>query len=147
MVDASPYLHKMLPGIVVSAQVGRQMYQLPTVISQLKHQGELGNRVIIELGTNGPFTKQQLISALQALGNVKQIVLVNTRDPLSWQNAVNQTLADVASSFPHTSLVNWYAASAGMKSYFYPDGVHLNPFGANVYASLLKQAIPATASH
>ncbi|MCF8564248.1 acyltransferase family protein [Alicyclobacillus tolerans] len=141
MVDVAPYLKQMLPGIVISAHVSRQMSEAPAVIAQLKQNGQLGNRVIIELGTNGPFTKQQLVSLLRSLGNVQQIVLVNTRDPRSWQGVVNTTLADVASSFPHTTLVNWYAASAGHPSYFYPDGVHLNPTGAQFYASLLKNAI------
>ncbi len=141
MLDAAPYLKQMLPGIVISAHVSRQMYQAPAVIAQLKQQGKLGNRIIIELGTNGPFTKQQLISLLRSLGQVKQIVLVNTRDPRSWQDVVNRTLKDVAATFPHTTLVNWYAASAGHSSYFYPDGVHLNPQGAKFYASLLKQAL------
>ncbi|MCF8566571.1 acetyltransferase [Alicyclobacillus tolerans] len=141
MVDAAPYLKQLLPGIVVDGQVGRQLIQTPSVISQLKAQGELGSRVIIELGTNGPFTKEQLVSLLQSLGPVKQIVLVNTRVPRPWQDVVNATISQVAATFPHATLVNWYAASAGKNSIFYPDGVHLNPQGAQFYASLLANAV------
>ncbi|GMA64650.1 hypothetical protein GCM10025859_50900 [Alicyclobacillus fastidiosus] len=96
MVDATPYLEKMLPGIVCDGEVGRQMSQAPAAIAALKAKGELGNRVIIELGTNGPFTKDELVSLLQSLGPVKQIILVNTRVPRPWEAVVNATLAQVA---------------------------------------------------
>lgn len=147
MVDATPYLQQLLPGIVINAQVGRQMTQAPAVISQLKSEGKLGNRIILELGTNGDFTQGQLVSVLNALGPVRQIVLVNTRVPRPWQNVTNATLAKVAASYPHTVLVNWFAASAGKNSYFYPDGVHLNPQGSLFYARLIAHAVlPSTVS-
>ena len=142
MIDITPDLKKLFPGIVIDAQVGRQMIQAPTVIQQLKSAGELGHRVvIIALGTNGPFTENQLLSLLHSLGPVQQIVLVNTREPRPWQNVVNSTLAQVAAIYPHTTLVNWYAASAGKNGLFYPDGVHLNPQGAQYYANLVAGAI------
>ncbi len=146
MIDAAPYLKKLLPGIVVDAKIGRQMIHAQTVVNTLKAEGELGNRVIIELGTNGPFTEQQLISLLKSLGPVKQVVLVNTRVPRPWESDVNQVLAKVASTYPNTTLVNWYADSAGKNSYFYPDGVHLNPVGASYFASLIAHALNAPSS-
>jgi peptidoglycan/LPS O-acetylase OafA/YrhL len=141
MIDAAPYLSKLLPGIVISAKVGRQLYQASAVIATLKKEGELGQRVIIELGTNGPFSEAQLVSLLDSLGPVQQIVLVNTRVPRPWQSVVNSTLAEVARTFPHTTLVNWYAASANHNNYFWPDGVHLNPTGAQAYAVLLAKSV------
>jgi lysophospholipase L1-like esterase len=101
----------------------------------------LGKRVIIELGTNGPFTEAQMVSLLNSLGPVQQIVLVNTRVPRPWQGVVNSTLAEIARTFPHTTLVNWYAASADHNNYFWPDGVHLNPIGAQAYAVLLAKSL------
>ncbi len=141
MLDAKPYLQQMLPGINVQGKVGRQLYQTPKLIAQLKQAGTLGNRVIIELGTNGSFTRSQLVSLLRSLGPVKRIVLVNTRVPRPWQDVVNQTLAQVAKTFPHTVLVNWYRDSANHNSWFYPDGVHLVPAGAQHYARLLVNAV------
>ncbi|MCL6452939.1 MAG: acyltransferase family protein [Alicyclobacillus sp.] len=145
MIDIQPYLSKLLPGSVIDGQVGRQMYQAPTVIQGLEAKGELGHIVILELGTNGPFTQSQLESLLRSLGN-RQIVLVNTRVPRSWQNVVNQTDAAVAADLPNVTLVNWYAASANENGYFAPDGVHLNPAGAEVYARLVAQAVAKLSS-
>jgi|GEM_PF-4595428 len=107
--------------IVIDAQIGRQMFQAQAVTAHLKLKGKLGRRVIIELGTNGSFTNEQLISLLHSLGKVQQIVLVNTRVPRPWEGVVNSTLAEVAKTFPHTTLVNWYTASVGKNAYFYPE--------------------------
>lgn len=141
MLDAAPYLKSSVPGINVDAKVGRQESQAMNVVKELKAHHQIGSQVIIELGNNGPFTRNQLVSLLQALGPVKRIVLVNTRVPRPWQDVVNTTLSEVASSYPHTTLVNWYQASANQNSYFYQDGVHLNPTGSKAYARLLVAAL------
>lgn len=141
MVDVEPYLKKELPGIVVDGKIGRQLYQAEAVVQGLKAKNKLGQRVIIELGTNGAFTKQQLVSLLQSLGSVKQIVLVNTRVPRPWQNTVNKIVAQVAKTYPHTTLVNWYKDTAGKNAIFYPDGVHLKPGGSKYLASLLLKGL------
>ncbi|BCV22591.1 hypothetical protein hamaS1_26600 [Moorella sp. Hama-1] len=58
-----------------------------------------------------------------------------------WERVVNTTLAQVAATYPHTTLVDWYAASAGHASFFSPDGVHLAPAGAQFYANLVAGAV------
>ncbi len=147
MVDAAPYLEASLPGIAIDAQVGQQLYQVQAAVPQLKSEGAVGNRLIIELGTNGPFTSQQLTSLLDSFPPMQRIVLVNTRVPRPWQQEVNQTITTVAASYPNTVVVDWYDDSAPYPQYFYPDGVHLVPAGAQYYASLLVQALEAPVPH
>ena len=141
MVDASPYLHEMLPGAVIDAQVGQQLYQVLTQVPQLKKAGDIGNRLILELGTNGYYSVTQLEALLHALGPMKKIVLVNTRETRPWEQAVNQTIATVAKSYPNTTMVDWYDIGAKYPQYFEPDQVHLNPQGAQYFASLLVHAL------
>lgn len=143
MVDAAPYLQQALPGIAIDARVGQQLYQVQSAVPQLKGEGAIGNRLILELGTNGPYTSAQLVALLDALGPMQRIVLVNTRVPRPWQQSVNDTIASVAKSYPNATVVNWYADSAAYPQYLYPDGVHLNAVGAKYYASLLVQALEA----
>jgi peptidoglycan/LPS O-acetylase OafA/YrhL len=141
MVDAAPYLQQMLPGIAVDAQVGQQLYQVQDAVPQLKQEGIVGNRLILELGTNGPYSVQQMEQLINSLGPMRKIVLVNTRVPRPWQGQVNQTIATVAQAYPQATVVNWYGDSATHPGFFYPDGVHLDPPGAKYYASLLAQAV------
>ena len=143
MIDAAPYLERLLPGITIDAVVGRQLWQTPPVIAQLRARRQLGSRVILELGTNGPYTRAALLSLLRSLAGAKEILLVNTRVPRPWQGQVNRLLASVARSYPHTVLVDWYGASQGHAGFFYPDGVHLNPQGAQFYANLLAGTLTA----
>ncbi len=141
MVDAAPYLEQLLPGIAIDAQVGQQLYQVQTSVGQLKAEGAVGDRLILELGTNGPYTVSQLEDLINSFGPLRRIVLVNTRVPRPWQDQVNETIAAVAGSYPNATVVNWYGDSAAYPQYFYPDGVHLDPAGAKYYASLLAQAV------
>lgn len=141
ILDAAPYLEKLLPGIRIEGKVGRQMVQAQEVVNHLKANGKLGNRVIIELGSNGPFREEQLRELLTSLKDMKQIILVNVRVPRRWQDTVNSDLRTVAAEFSNTTLVDWFSASKGKDSFFYKDGVHLNQEGANYYASLICKAI------
>jgi peptidoglycan/LPS O-acetylase OafA/YrhL len=143
MVDASTDLEAMLPGIVIDAKVGQQLYQVQSTVPQLKANGDIGDRLILELGTNGPYSTTQLETLLNSLGPMKRIVLVNTRVPRPWQTQVNATIATVAAHYPNATLVNWFADSANDPQYFYTDGIHLNPTGAQYYASLIVQALDA----
>ncbi len=144
ILAAEPYLKKVFPGIIIDGELGRQMYQAQDVVNRLKAEGKLGRYVIIELGSNGPFQMEQLRALLNSLGDVEQIVIVNTRVPKRWQDTVNSCLAQAAAEFSQATLVDWHAASQGKDSYFYRDGVHLSPQGAECYAALISDAIKVT---
>ncbi|TBL76138.1 acetyltransferase [Paenibacillus thalictri] len=141
IIGAAPYLKELIPDIVVDGQIGRQMSEAHNIVDTLKAQGDLGDRVIIELGTNGAFTSKQIESLLDSLKEVKQVVLVNTRVPRPWEDEVNTALEEASSRYPNATLVNWYKASADKDTYFYSDGVHLNEEGAQFYAALIAKAI------
>jgi peptidoglycan/LPS O-acetylase OafA/YrhL len=141
ILDAGPYLEKLLPGIVIDGKVGRQLAQAIDVIEALKKSNKLGATVIIELGTNGSFTSKQLNKLLAAIGPDRRILMVNTRVPRKWQDTVNKMLAETADKTANVTMVDWYSASKGKKDFFSKDGVHLKRHGAEFYAELLAKAI------
>jgi peptidoglycan/LPS O-acetylase OafA/YrhL len=141
MVDLDPYLSDDLPGITVDGAVSRQMYQLGDTLNAMRAQGRLHLRLVIELGTNGPFDESYVTSTLQSLGPMQRIVLVNAREPRPWEQSVNQSLADVARQVPHTVVADWYGASAGHPEYFWDDGVHPDSTGAPIEAGLIVKAL------
>ncbi|UHA74689.1 acyltransferase family protein [Paenibacillus sp. 481] len=145
MVDVAPYLQKLLPGAFVDAQIGRQMWTLPDTLTKLQKNGELGEYIIIALGTNGVFNQKQLEAQMNSLQDVKHIILVNTRMPERWESEVNDKLVEVAQAYPNVTLFDWYAASQNQDAYFEPDGTHLRPQGARAYASKLAAMVRSLA--
>ncbi|NWK72305.1 acetyltransferase [Bacillus paramycoides] len=141
MIDITPYLKNAFPDIRIDAQIGRQLSKAIPVVEQLKNEGNLGNYVIIGLGTNGAFTTEQLVSLINLIGNERKIIFINTRVPRPWESIVNERLKVTTSKYPNITLVDWYAASAGKKDYFAPDGVHLTKVGAEAYAALVAKAV------
>ncbi|PEL74025.1 acetyltransferase [Bacillus wiedmannii] len=141
MIDITPYLKNTFPDIRIDAQIGRQLSKAIPVVEQLKNEGNLGNNVIIGLGTNGAFTTEQLVSLIKLIGNERKIIFINTRVPRPWESIVNERLKATVTKYPNVTLVDWYAASAGKKDYFAPDGVHLTNVGAEAYAALVAKAV------
>ncbi|MEI3895229.1 MULTISPECIES: acyltransferase family protein [Bacillus] len=141
MIDITPYLKNTFPDIRIDAQIGRQLSKAIPVVEQLKNEGNLGNYVIIGLGTNGAFTTEQLVSLIKLIGNERKIIFINTRVSRPWESIVNERLKVTVTKYPNVTLVDWYAASAGKKDYFAPDGVHLTNVGAEAYAVLVAKAV------
>ncbi|PEC85475.1 acetyltransferase [Bacillus cereus] len=141
MIDITPYLKNTFPDIRIDAQIGRQLSKAIPVVEQLKNEGNLGDYVIVGLGTNGAFTTEQLVSLIKLIGNERKIIFINTRVPRPWESIVNERLKVTVTKYPNVTLVDWYAASAGKKDYFAPDGVHLTNVGAEAYAVLVAKAV------
>ena len=141
MIDAAPYLRQLLPGIAIDAIEGQQLYQVQAAVAKLRQQGVIGDRLILELGTNGPYTPAALNNLIRSFGPMKKIVIVNSWVPRPWEQFVNQTIATVARQHPNVTVVDWFALGRVHPSDFYPDGIHLNPVGARYYAGLIATAI------
>ncbi len=141
MLNLAPVLEESFPGIVVDAEKGRQMYDAPEVVSKLREEDKFGETIIIGLGTNGAFTEKQLRVTMDCLEGAEQIVLLNSRVPKPWESVVNETLAKVVSSYPNARLVDWHGISKGHDEYFYQDGVHLKPAGAEAYCKMIVEAL------
>ncbi|WP_336783192.1 acyltransferase family protein [Paenibacillus illinoisensis] len=137
-LDIDPYIQELLPGIVVDGKVGRQMTQAQQVLDDLQARGQLGEQIIIELGSNGVFNKSKLRSLLDSTQD-KQLYLVTTRVPRTWQDSVNSAIKEIASEYTNVEIIDWYSASENKSELFAHDGVHLTPEGSKYYASLLAE--------
>jgi lysophospholipase L1-like esterase len=67
------------------------------------------------------------------------VVLVNVREPTSWQSEVNQELAAAVHGWPEARVANWWAASDNPSLLY--DGAHPNDRGAVAYARLVARAL------
>lgn len=141
LIDAKPMIEEKLPGIVIDTKKGRQMYDAPDAIDELRKKKELKETVILGLGSNGAFTEKQMIKTLDALEGAKKIIVVNTRVPKPWEGPVNETIAKVSESYPGIILLDWYQISKGHDEYFYKDGVHLTIAGMEAYYEMLRDVL------
>jgi peptidoglycan/LPS O-acetylase OafA/YrhL len=151
MIDATPYLRQLLPGIAVDAVVGQQLYQVQDDVAKLRAEKVIGNRLVLELGTNGPYSLIALNNLIRSFGPMEKVVLINTYVDRPWEQFVNQTIAAEAKKHPNITVINWFVLGGRHPAYFYPDGIHLLPTGAKYYAGLIAAAIavpakPATAN-
>ncbi|MFT8362807.1 MAG: acyltransferase family protein [Sporolactobacillus sp.] len=141
LLDLKPDISAAMPHAIIDGQIGRHMTDALPIVHYLKSEGKLSHIVIIELGTNGPFSLQDLQRVIHQIGHNHLIVLVNTRVPRSWQFSVNQSLAQMASHYSNIRLADWYTLSAGHWDYFAPDQVHLTSNGAQAMTHLLIKTI------
>jgi peptidoglycan/LPS O-acetylase OafA/YrhL len=146
LINPAPYLIKKFPNITIDAKVSRQMRHALALVNTLKKTNQLGEIVVIQLGTNSPFPDKTLTSLIEAIGKNRKILLVNVRVPRPWESVVNKSLAANSKKYPNTTVVNWYVTSANHNEYFVKDGVHLKPEGAKAYAAMIEKAIQKVAA-
>lgn len=139
--DVTPHFLEVFPHAIIDYSVGRQMIDVPEVIEQLRAKGKLGEYIVLEIGTNGPFEESTLSTIIDSLNEAEKIFVVNTRVPRPWQNKVNETIRSVVGKKENVILVDWYKVSKDQPSYFGEDGVHLTSEGGKAFSDMLVDHI------
>jgi peptidoglycan/LPS O-acetylase OafA/YrhL len=143
MLASATALSSAMRGVYIDAKVSRQMETGLEILQDLASSGELRPVIVVGLGTNGVITSAQLRELRRIIGPDRDLILVNTFGPQSWENQVNDTLAAATRKGDHTELANWDDAIAGHTSLLWPDGIHPQPSGAKLYARVVVAAIKA----
>jgi hypothetical protein len=99
--------------------------------------------VIVGLGTNGTVTAKQIRQLRRIIGSHRDLVLINTFGPMSWESQVNAVLAVAARHKSHVVLANWHQAIVRHTYLLWPDGIHPQPSGAKLYARVVLAAVQA----
>src|SRR5580704_17086649 len=147
MVASAAALDATLPGIYISAEVGRAMVNGLAAIQSLAARHELRRYVVVGLGTNGPVSAAQIRQLRHLTGPNRDLILINTFGPMSWESSVNTVLDAAGRHTAHVSLADWHTAIAGHTSLLWPDRIHPRPAGARVYARIVLAAIAAQLPH
>lgn len=142
MLGAASELKKTIgEKIIVNARVSRYLWDGTDVVKELRKAGELGNVVVIHLGSNWNFTEVHFNVLMKELKDVDRVVFINLKLPRRWEASNNQVLAEGVKRYPNTVLLDWYGATANRPELFKDDGIHLLPEGAKLYASLVASYI------
>ncbi|EUJ36411.1 putative acyltransferase [Listeria weihenstephanensis FSL R9-0317] len=136
MIDIQPKLENAVPNIAIDGLVGRQMADALNTATQYKKYNSKGSAVILELGTNGPFSLKKMESLVQMFDKAT-IYLVNTRVPRAWESEVNTAIEKIDAEYDNVIQVDWYSLAIDHPEYFGNDGVHLTKKGVTAYVQLL----------
>jgi peptidoglycan/LPS O-acetylase OafA/YrhL len=128
-------------GYVVDAVERRQYKNAIDIAQYLNESGQLGNVAIIHLGTNGPVSDETLDTVFGWLRPVPLVVVLTVRVGKDWQDPNNTKIRALPDRWPNVKVLDWYTDSAGRSDWFYSDGTHLRPAGADVYGQLVAQSI------
>ena len=140
MIDIEPRLAEMYHNITIDGKVGRQLYQVIEPQEVYKTFNNPNSAVIVELGTNGYFTDEQLDGFLSNFSNA-DIYLVNVRVPRQWEDEVNRVIERKVNANRSITLIDWYSAAISKQQYFAPDGVHLEAEGVSALTALIQKAL------
>lgn len=127
-------------GFEVDAREGRFMRNALKVLRHLERDHRRPPVVVIAIGTNMPATGTEIEQALALLAHDQTLVFVTPKR--SWSGLPSGPLyAEHARHPRRVKILDWLAFSAGHDAWFYGDGTHLRPSGAEAYARLLARAL------
>ena len=144
MIGAAGELNRALDNPAIQADVGFQAADAIAVLQRRRAAGQLGDVVVIHIGSNGTFTAEQFDEIMRVLADVPKVVFVNVKAPRTWEQPNNNMLADKVQQYPNTVLVDWHAASVGRPDFFVEDGIHLQPEGQRAYADLIAASLKSS---
>ena len=142
MLGAESSLHRFLGDrLQMDANVSRHFSEGLDVVRRLHDAGQLGDEVIVHLGTNGSVPEDQLDEMMLLLSGVKRVVLVNTRVDRPWEQPDNDAIAAAVPRYPNAVLLDWYTAASQHPEFLVQDGVHLSTAGQAYYSLMLASKL------
>ncbi len=138
MLGAQTALHRFVGDrLQMDANVSRHFTEGLDIVRQLHDAGQLGDEVIVHLGTNGSIPEDQLDEMMRLLSGVKRVVLVNTKVDRPWEQPDNDAIAAAVPRYPNAVLFDWYSAASQHPEYLVQDGIHLSNEGQGYYGLVL----------
>ena len=111
-------------------------------IVELESQDRLGRIVVVHLGTNGPIGQSEMDRLMEAVTDVKKVLLLTIDVDRDYAVGNNSLIFDTASRYANVDLLDWQGlVSSCPGNCLYEDGFHLRPDGQQYYADLIAQSV------
>lgn len=140
MLGASPAILEAIPGSIVDAAESRQVSAGVGILENLSANNQIGNTVIVALGTNGIFKTGKGQELIDYLGEDRDIYWVNVFG-VDWASDCNDVINELVETNENVYLINWNEEGAKHPDWFYNDGIHLKAEGQTGYAEFLKSVV------
>ncbi|MDB6245047.1 acyltransferase family protein [Lactobacillus amylovorus] len=142
MAGSSDNLKKLMPKALVDAAVSRQLDVAFGLLDSYQKQGVLADNVLIGLGTNGPFSMDDLDRIMHQVGPKRKVFWINVHVPTrDWQKPVNDLLRQGAKRYHNLIIIDWYSYSKNHPDWFYGDHTHPNIKGSKYYSAFITKTI------
>ncbi|MPW14045.1 acyltransferase family protein [Lactobacillus helveticus] len=142
MAGSSNDLKQLMPKALIDAAVSRQLNVAFGLLDNYKRQGVLADNVLIGLGTNGPFSIDDLNRIMQEVGPKRKVFWINVHVPTrDWQRPVNDLLKQGAKRYHNFIIIDWYSYSKDHPKWFYDDHTHPNITGSKYYSTFITKTI------
>jgi peptidoglycan/LPS O-acetylase OafA/YrhL len=129
-------------GLTVDAQKSRQFLEALPILNYLKSVNELGNEVVLHLGTNGPVSEETLDAIMVPLADVERVVILTTHVPdRGWETPNNKLIRRLPERYPNVIIVDWKRMGDEHPEYFAGDKTHLNKPGVDAYVKEIIMAL------
>jgi peptidoglycan/LPS O-acetylase OafA/YrhL len=129
-------------GITVDAAKNRQVSAGAQVLDYRNKTGELGDNVVIHLGTNGRTTASTFDQVMKPLSTIKRVIVLTVRVPGSpYTDKNNAIITALPLVYPNVTVLDWEALSKGRKDWFASDGIHPNAVGQDNYVGFILKAL------
>jgi lysophospholipase L1-like esterase len=129
-------------GITVDAAKNRQVSSGAQVLDYRMKTGELGNNVVVHLGTNGRTTASTFDQVMKPLAKVQRVIVLTVRVPGSpYSDKNNEIITALPLKYPNVTILDWAALSTGHKDWFASDGIHPNSLGQDQYVGFILKAL------
>jgi len=126
----------------IDATVGRYFGEATSIYQSYKDAGQVGDVVVIALGTNGYVTDEETEELMKAIGDTQRVWLINTRSHTEFVEESNAAIERCASKHSNAELIDWYSLSEQLgEDVFDGDGTHLTIDGCKKYAQMIRDAV------
>ena len=123
-------------GLTVDAAKNRQPLDALQIFNYYRSPKELGEPVVIHLGTNGT-TKAGIFDRLmKPLAEVDRVIVLTVRVPTrEYEKINNDIIYALQGRYPNVEILDWYTISKDHPEWFAKDKVHPNDAGQDRYVA------------
>ena len=145
MLGSAHALRQDFAGIQIDAKVSRYVGAGLGIAKQMEANQQLGNAVLIGLGTNGPITgyyEDETKALVQYLGSNRQIFWINNYAPgIQWIEANNAYLTKLAKEHPNVHIIDWASLASKHRDWLGDDSIHPNDTGVKEYSKFIHDEV------
>ncbi|MBQ2204977.1 MAG: acyltransferase [Lachnospiraceae bacterium] len=127
------------PDSYINAEGNRQLNKAVSIFNEMKEKGELGEVIIVALGTNSSsdIDTDALETIYQNLDGRSMVIQTVAIPYLIEEQKRNNALRNFAETHDNCYLADWYGTMKTHKEYFMGDDTHPIGLGMDAYAQLL----------